>query len=559
MANPIQLKRSKAAGNKPASLADGEVAVNIPDRKLYVNDGSGNIRSVDLTGDSEKVASGTPIGNAIGVKLDATGSAEGVTGLDPATGAIARKLAARVRETHVSIVDFGAFGGDPNKDTAALQAACNWANGPNGDGRPPFIPPGRGSINQTINHYSTFTGGADIRRVGLVGQGSGVSQLVWTGAASSGNMINWGTQSTDSSQGQYNSHARVGGFTLDGASQIATGLRTFRQAWFLVDDVRLTAFTGAAYHSESCVSYSIRGMRSFLSSSGALFDKGTDSTAFTTPNAIVVIDSTFGSHSYVGIDAVDCGPLIIFGGSIEACGSSASSLGGIRITKSGNNVGIESMMAIIDGTYFENNQGSADVLFSNSSTVDVGIAVRNANFNRISSSRFTTNNILMQIQNSGRSSMDVSASGFNIAGNYARDPSRAVAAIAGNVANVGSVRWAGTNIGDKSTDAPVFNGPWDTAFSRPRVLCRYNPSAGIIVQKQNVASVTKNATGRYTVNYNFPMASANNIYVTGLIGGSGRIDVTGEAAGSVSIEVNDNSGVATDALSFSVAVYGPVN
>lgn len=71
-------------------------------------------------------------------------------------------------------------------------------------------------------------------------------------------MINWGTLSTGPSRGHFNSHARVGGFPLDGAGRIDTGLRAFRQAWFLVDDLRLTASKGTAYHSESCAPYSIR-------------------------------------------------------------------------------------------------------------------------------------------------------------------------------------------------------------------------------------------------------------------------------------------------------------
>lgn len=92
MSTPIQLKRSKTAGNTPASLADGELAINLTDRKLFVNDGSGAIQSVDLTADSEKVTTGHPIGDALAGKLSTSGgSLSGnlsVTGNVAATGAV---------------------------------------------------------------------------------------------------------------------------------------------------------------------------------------------------------------------------------------------------------------------------------------------------------------------------------------------------------------------------------------------------------------------------------------------------------------------------------------
>lgn len=483
-----------------------------------------------------------------------SGPGDGFTARDPATGAVDRPIAAAARERHISLGAFGAFGGDAEKDTAALELACAWANGPDGDGRPPYIPPGRGSLKRTIDHYSTFTGGADRRRVGLVGEGSGVSQLVWVGPAGPGTMINWGTLSTDPSRGQFNSHARVGGFTLDGAGRIDTGLRTFRQAWFLVDDLRLTAFRGAAYHSESCVSYSIRGMRSFLSSTGALFEKGSDPRSFTTPNAILLEDCTFGSHDFVGVEAVDCGPLIMLGGSIEGCGS-AGSPGGLRVTKSGLELGIETMMLLVHGTYFEANRGRADVVFTNASTRDAAIGIDGANFNRERADACTTNNILMEILGPGQSSIAVDRTAFNAMESYVRDGARRVFDIVGNVGQVGDLRWGQTNRGDRDVDAPILNGPWDLPAGRPKALCRYSPNIGAIIRKLNIGSVARLGVGQYRLVYNYPIGTASNIYGLALIGGQGRIDVTEESPAGVSIEVSDPAGVPTDALGFSLVVY----
>lgn len=72
MANPIQLKRSTTAGNTPSSLAQGEVAINIPDRLAFVADGGGTVRQFNLTSDAEKVASGA-IATALNGKLSTAG------------------------------------------------------------------------------------------------------------------------------------------------------------------------------------------------------------------------------------------------------------------------------------------------------------------------------------------------------------------------------------------------------------------------------------------------------------------------------------------------------
>ena len=58
MANKIQIKRSKTAGKKPTTLAEGELALNLPDEKLFTSDGAKIIElgKIDYASDAEIMA-----------------------------------------------------------------------------------------------------------------------------------------------------------------------------------------------------------------------------------------------------------------------------------------------------------------------------------------------------------------------------------------------------------------------------------------------------------------------------------------------------------------------
>jgi hypothetical protein len=120
MPNPIQLKRSTTAGNTPSSLAQGEVAINIPDRLAYVVDGSGMIRNFNLTSDTEKVASGpiatalagrtpynamTGVASAGAIALSGTGSTGDVSTMSVAPSATAAAGTLALRAAGVVTLD----------------------------------------------------------------------------------------------------------------------------------------------------------------------------------------------------------------------------------------------------------------------------------------------------------------------------------------------------------------------------------------------------------------------------------------------------------------------
>jgi hypothetical protein len=91
---------------------------------MFVNDGSGNLRTVNLTSDAEKVSAGA-IANALGGKLSTTGDASQTT-VVPSYSAAAGTIAKSISQFRY-IVFLENFGGGPGVDNGpALTAASNY-------------------------------------------------------------------------------------------------------------------------------------------------------------------------------------------------------------------------------------------------------------------------------------------------------------------------------------------------------------------------------------------------------------------------------------------------
>jgi len=65
MANTIKLKRNSTAGQVPSSLADGELAINTADEKLFIKNASGTIVEVQGAGGGTTLPSGGSNGQVL--------------------------------------------------------------------------------------------------------------------------------------------------------------------------------------------------------------------------------------------------------------------------------------------------------------------------------------------------------------------------------------------------------------------------------------------------------------------------------------------------------------
>lgn len=140
------------------------------------------------------------------------------------------------------------------------------------------------------------------------------------------------------------------------------------------------------------------------------------------PNAITLISPVISSNDGWGLRATGGSCTTIIGGSVEGNGATATpgdtAFWGAKILNGGIN-GAAGVAVI--GTYFEGNSGYADLWIQHDSPI--ANVVSGCTFNRISSTRYTT---LQLLNNSGTSGAKISLSGcgFKSFGTYVPDNGR---------------------------------------------------------------------------------------------------------------------------------------
>ncbi len=97
MTNTWQLKRSSSAGSAPATLLDGEIAINTADKKLYYKDSGGTIRSMTLDQAllalaATTVSAGTGLTGGGSLAANRTLSANIATQAEAEAGTVSTKL-----------------------------------------------------------------------------------------------------------------------------------------------------------------------------------------------------------------------------------------------------------------------------------------------------------------------------------------------------------------------------------------------------------------------------------------------------------------------------------
>jgi len=101
----------------------------------------------------------------------------------------------------------------------------------------------------------------------------------------------------------------------------------------------------------------------------------------------------------------------------------------------------------------------------------------------------------------------------------------------------------------------VFGTGGNNAQTSPLAWVRFNGSTGTIIQSYGVASVVRNGTGNYTVNYSQTLAQATNVYhiSQNVLGMNG---VVTETTSSVTFQIADASGTNVDATAVSLVAFG---
>lgn len=247
----------------------------------------------------------------------------------------------------------------------------------------------------TVNLESITT--ESDRRPNILGSGRGNTQIRYSGGETALRFIGGVVGGAG-----VHSYIEIADFSLFGKALPTTskGLQLDDMAFMSVGNVRIRGFDLGVEASDVLSSQFDRMSIRFNNKGMNFFH-----VDFSRPNAISLTDCVIASNASWGVQVTGGSLFNIRGGSIEGNGAINTGFG-IKAVNSG----VEGAVGLnINGTYFEHNQGVADV-FVVSTTGKAIHNVRNCTFNRISSSKFVFFNVHLETQT--ESSVTVGGCGF---------------------------------------------------------------------------------------------------------------------------------------------------
>lgn len=222
--------------------------------------------------------------------------------------------------------------------------------------------------------------------------------------------------------------------------------------------------------------------------------------SFTHPNAITFLSCTIGGMYRWGARFQGAAGVKFLSGSIEGNGKAGETSGGIQFNSGGNEgaIGLQ-----VSGTYFEYNNGTADIEINASPTYSQLHSIAGL-FNRAGTSHNTINSIRVNTDAGyGRVMVDYTGSAFVSFGGYV--PSPATKRI--NIAGVGPVKCLGTATFTDELEADGSRG------AMPHAEAVINSSAALL-QGNNIASIDHPDVGRYRITYRYPKTGVAHVDVS---------------------------------------------
>ena len=334
----------------------------------------------------------------------AVGDSSNIEYLPSGSGAVATTVQAKLRQT-VSVKDFGAIGDGTTDDTTAIQDTIDYleANG----GGVVFIPAGTYKITSSISiTWPNVTDQSSNGRVTIQGEGSGIT-IISDYRSSTGN-INADSSLIIDFSGHTDAHltagsnwflAAIGGFAINRGANSGTGNGIYCQkvAFLEMTDVRCENYYNG-YLMRNVLSSTFTSCFSYNNANNG-FDFSIDTSTGSSvgrsdPNSICIRDSSIAFCSNYALSVQRGANFSVDNCQIESNGSmtNPSSAG---IIYQGNPQEGDNGLTVYN-TYFENNAGAADIYFGHSDTWGLKVVnnVIGCNFNRISSTTYTYNNIV---------------------------------------------------------------------------------------------------------------------------------------------------------------------
>jgi hypothetical protein len=185
---------------------------------------------------------------------------------------------------------------------------------------------------------------------------------------------------------------------------------------------------------------------------------------------------------------------------IENCGTHATSgNGGMFFNISPTN---GPAALTIESCYFEGNGGDADLYITNTGTEDVTVIVKGCTFNRVTSSKYVTNNIVGTNSSSGKLRIVLIGNAFFSTGTYVASAARPF--FAQEDGYVQFIDGGGNTFSETTSDTIGFAGS-------PGLAANFDSAGGTVSAPAGVTCVN-NSTGNYTVTGIVPFAKATGDY-----------------------------------------------
>lgn len=471
------------------------------------------------------------------------------------TGSVSRTLRDKLSDS-INVKDFGAIAdctgyGQGTDNRPFFQAALDYANP---RGLDVIVPAGKyriGAPGLSVNNTSNQ--GLESFRTSLRGDGPRGSILM--GDSGDFNMVAF--------RGQGNN---TGSYSQQHINEIAVLKADIQGACIYLDNHYHASMTNVRTNGgrygllmydvhESCFTNVVVTF--------ALYGVYANKNVFTQPNILSFYNCSISNCRNYGLDIHNPATFTYIGGSIEGnqpiAGASPDPdpvRWGCRLIWD-DSVGEGTAGATFIGTYFEQNDGKADLWFSNANVAST-LTLVGCSFQRHTIS--TTNCILFEAGSNTTTNYTLSLMGNGFRGytefGYTPSASKKYIAISDTTRNIKVV-----DIGNNyyhAIEKPNFSalGPHITQEAMFSAAVRTSSNAGTIAQSFNVASVVRTGVGLYTINYARALTSVTNIYSYMIIGGiSGYATIVAESTTSVSIAIRTFADVAQDAP-FSLNVSG---
>lgn len=416
------------------------------------------------------------------------------------------------------------------------------------DGRDVFVPAGKYKLSSGL--FIDESGDTDDYhpRAALIGEG--VSNTIFEFAT--GDMVGLTIQGGTGSGTHTN--LRTGGFSLQKTDRLGTALLMDNCAYAAVRDLFASGWQ-YGHKATDCLT-GLYERCTFRNN-----DYGFQGTYVngSFPNAISFLSCEFGINKYAAAQLIGAGSVTFYGGAIEGNGWVGGGVGyGIYIEDAGAESGVG---LAVHGTYFEANEGVADIWIKNTAAITRHCAhsLLATTFNRISNLSYVTNNVRIENLSPSNVTLHVGAGcGFKRFGSYVADVSRQY--INKINSSSGSVRVStagGANMYMDAVEHAELSGIADTDSCLPIALGRWTVAAGVVttVMAKNVSGVVRNGAGDFTVTLQEGAATASPVSFVNAGTADMRTHCRALTATTIQVYTRDSAGALADPAGFGLLVH----